>query len=121
MKEGFARLLRFYKDEELVPSSSTVPPPAPLVMTASVHSSKTPTIENEKDRDVESLGKAEDADVSAEDDNSSSEKGPSQWEVTLEKSEDPRSMATWYKWFIVIMVSCGTMCATCAPSMVSAT
>ena len=49
-----------------------------------------------------------------------SEYSSSPWEVTLEKSEDPKTMATWYKWAIVLTTSCGAMCVNSASSMVSA-
>ena len=87
-------------------------------MTPSLHSSKTSTTDREKDHDPEALGKIEDANVSAENDDNASEKGPSPWEVTLEKSEDPKTMVTWHKWATVLTVSSGAMCVTCASSMV---
>jgi len=80
-------------------------------MAASLHSFKTSTTDRGQDRDPEALGKVEDA----------SEKEHSPWEVTLEKSEDPKTMAIWYKWAIVLTISCGAMCVTCASSMVSFT
>ena len=55
-----------------------------------------------------------------ENDGDASENGSSLWEVTLEKSEDPKTMPTWYKWTIVLTASCGAMCVTSASSMASA-
>ena len=90
-------------------------------MTASLHSSETVTAERGQDHDPEVLDKAEDADISAENDHNANEKNSSPWEVTLEKSEDPKTMATWCKWATVLTVSFGAMCVTCASSMVGAT
>ena len=86
-------------------------------MTASVHSS---TTDNGKDHDPEALDKVEIVDAPAENDHNVSEKNSSSWEVTLEKSEDPKTMPTWYKWAAVLTISCGAMCVTCASSMVGA-
>lgn len=97
------------------------PPPIPLVMTASLYSSKTATTDHGQDHDPEASGKVENANVPIETDGDTSEKGPSPWEVTLEKSEDPKTMVAWYKWAIVFTVSFGAMCVTCGSSMVSAT
>ena len=91
-------------------------------MTASLHSSKTATtIDNGQDHDLEAFGKFEVADAPAEKDQNASEKNSSPWEVTLDKSEDPKTIAVWYKWAIVLTVSCGAMCVTCASTMVGAT
>ena len=89
-------------------------------MSASLHSSKTATTDHGQDHDPEALGKAEDANVPAENDQNTNEKSPSPWEVTLEKSEDPKTIALWYKWATVLTVSFGAMCVTCASSMVGA-
>ena len=86
-------------------------------MAASVHSSKTAAADRERDHDPEAPGEAED--ISTDSDHNVSEKSPSPWEVTLDKSEDPKTMVTWYKWIIVSTVSFGAMCVTCASSMVS--
>jgi len=90
-------------------------------MSASLHSSKTATTDNGQDHDPEALSKFEVADPPAENDHNASEKNPSPWEVTLDKSEDPKTIALWYKWAIVLTVSCGAMCVTCASTMVGAT
>ena len=86
-------------------------------MTASLHSS---TTDSRKDYDLEVFDRAEDADVPAGNDRKADGKGPSPWEVTLEKSEDPRALAVWYKWATVLTVSCGATYVTCALCMVSA-
>ena len=89
-------------------------------MTASLHSSKTVTTDHGLDHDPEALDKVDNGlDSPVESDNSASEKGPSPWEVTLEKSEDPKTMVAWCKWATVLTVSLGAMCVTCASSMVS--
>jgi len=88
-------------------------------MAAPLHSFKTAATDRGQDHDPEALGKVEDA--PADDGDDGSEKGPSPWEVTLEKSEDPKTMATWHKWAIVLTISSGAMCVTCASSMVSFT
>jgi len=95
-----------------MPSSFTVLPLGPLVMTASVHSA------NEKEHDPEALVKVEIVDAPAENDGNIGEKASSPWQVTLEKNEDPKSMAAWYKWATMMTVSSGTLCVTCATSMV---
>lgn len=86
-------------------------------MAASQHSSKATTTDPGDSRDPEALGKA--GDDLAKDGDYISEKGPSPWEATLDKSEDPKTMATWCKWAIVLTISAGAMCVTCASSMVS--
>lgn len=83
-------------------------------MTASTRSSK--TITSDHSHDLEALGKTPDTALPTEE-GSSSEKSISPWEVSLEKSEDPKNMSTWYKWTIVLIVSSGAMCATSASSM----
>lgn len=88
-------------------------------MTASLHSSQTATTDPIQDRDPEALEK--DLDSPTESDISASEKGPSPWEVTLEEREDPKNMATWCKWAIVLTISSGAMCVTSASSMVRST
>jgi len=93
-------------------------PLAPLAMIASVDSFKT---DREKGHDPEVLIEVEVVDVSAENDGNANEMAPSPWEVTLEKSEDPKNLANWHKWVIVMTVSSGTLCVTCATSMVKAT
>ena len=98
--------------------SSTVPAPVPLVMTASIHSPNITTTDWEKDRDPEALTKVESYDVSAD---NGSEEAHLPWEVTLEKSENPKAMAVGYKWFTVVTVSLGALCVTCASSMASVT
>jgi len=90
-------------------------------MTASVDSSKTATTDREKGHGPEVLIGVKVVDASAENDGNVNETAPSPWEVTLEKSEDPKNLATWHKWAIVMTVSSGTLCVTCATSMVSAT
>jgi hypothetical protein len=65
-------------------------------MAASLHSSKTATTDHGKDHDPEALIKVEIAGIPAENGHNASEKNPSPWEVTLEKSEDPKAMAAWY-------------------------
>ena len=104
-----------------MPLSPTFPPPTPFLMVDSLHSSQTTATALEKDHDPEAIDKVEDAVTPVESDHSSSEKGPSPWEVTLEENEDPKSLATWYKWVIVLTISSGAMCVTAASSMVSAT
>ena len=106
--------------------------PAPLVMIASLHSSKIITRDGGGYHDPEvfvkvgvfdnpvMLVKVEVVDAPEENDDDVSEDGSSLWEVTLEKSEDPKTMPTWYKWAIVLTASCGAMCVTSASSMVSA-
>ena len=101
-----------YKNGELMSLSFTILSPGPLVMTTSVHPF------NEKEDDPEVLVKVETIDDSAETDDNVDEKASSPWRVTLEKNEDPKSMAAWYKWAIVMTVSSGTLCVTCATSMV---
>ena len=87
-------------------------------MTASVDSFKTATTDREKGYDP---GVLMGVGVSAENNENVNETAPSPWEVTLEKSEDPKNLANWHKWVIVMTVSSGTLCVTCATSMVSAT
>ena len=89
-------------------------------MTDSLHSSPTTATDLEKDYDSEAIGKVEDASSPVESDHSTNEKGPSSWEVTLEEKEDPKALAVWYKWAVVLTVSSGAMCVTAASSMVSA-
>ena len=86
-------------------------------MTDSLHSCRTTTDDSSQDKDPEALGKG--SETPTENDVSSSEKGSSPWEVTLEKNEDPKNMATWYKWLIVLTISSGAMCVTSASSMAS--
>ena len=89
-------------------------------MTASVDSFKTATTDREKGYDPEVL-MGVGVGVSAENNENVDETAPSPWEVTLEKSEDPKNLVNWHKWVIVMTVSSGTLCVTCATSMVSAT
>ena len=84
-------------------------------MTASLYSSKTTTTDPGEAHDPESLEKAENTPGKGD---SSSENGLSPWEATLDKSEDPKTMATWYKWAIVLTLSTGSLCVTSASSMV---
>ena len=84
-------------------------------MTVSPHSSQT-AVAHPEGRDPEALKKVGDALV--ESDKVPSEEGPSPWEVTLDKSEDPKTVATWRKWAILLTVSSGAMCVTSASSMV---
>ena len=100
-------------------SYSAVPAPTSLVMTASIHSPDMTTIDCVKD--PEALTKVEAYDVSAGNYGNITEEAHSPWEVTLEKNEDPKAMAVWYKWFTVVTISFGALCVTCASSMVSAT
>lgn len=99
-------------------------------MTASLYSSKTVETDYGKDHDPEVLVKGifdapvvlvavEAVDSPEENDHDASEKGSSPWEVTLEKSEDPKTMAAWYKWAAVLMASSGAICVSSASSMVS--
>ncbi|KAF9777403.1 MFS general substrate transporter [Thelephora terrestris] len=71
-------------------------------MTASLRSSQTATTDPVQDHDPEApekaIGSPIESDISA-------------------KSEDPKNMATWYKWVIVLIVSSGAMCVTSASSM----
>ena len=98
----------------LVPSLS--PSRSPFVMTASLHSSKATTTHPGEGHDPEALEKV---DTTAEEsDDNSSGKGPSPWEATLDKSEDPKTMATWRKWAIVLTLGSGSLCVTSASSMV---
>jgi len=90
-------------------------------MTASLYSSKAATTDHGKDHDPEAFGKLEVAGAPAKNDYNASEKNFSPWEVTLKKSEDPKAIAVWYKWVMVLTVSFGAMCATCASSMVGVT
>jgi len=88
-------------------------------MTASLDLPKVVTKDHGRDNDPEMLGKVDnELDTPVEDDQTLSEKGPSPWEVTLEKSEDPKTMAAWSKWAAVFTVSFGAMCVTCASTMV---
>lgn len=89
-------------------------------MAGSPHTSKSATTDCGKDLDPEKLGKAEDADTLVEDNDSAGKKVPLAWEVTLEKGEDPKTLAVWRKWAIVLMASSGATCVTCASSMVGA-
>ena len=82
---------------------------------------KTAMTHHEKDHDPEVLVKVEAVDAPAENDDNVCEKASSQWEVTLERSEDPKAMAARYKWATVMTVSSGTLCVTCATSMVGTT
>lgn len=93
------------------------PPPTDSGMTASLHSSKTATTDQVQDHDPEALGNV----LTAPTEKAVNDSGnsPSPWEVTLEKSEDPKNMAGWYKWVIVLTVSSGAMCVTSASSMAS--
>ena len=90
-------------------------------MTASVDSSKTATTDREKGHDPEVLIGVEVVDASAENNDNVNETAPSPWEVTLEKSGDPKNLANLHKWVIMMTVSSGTLCVTCATSMVRAT
>lgn len=85
-------------------------------MTASLHSSKETTTNPGEGRDPEALEKV--GNTPGEGDDDSSEKGPSPWEASLDKSEDPKTMATWCKWAIVLTLSSGSLCVTSASSMV---
>jgi len=85
-------------------------------MTASLHSSKATTTDPGEGHDPEALEK--DENTPEEGDENSSEKGHSPWEATLDKSEDPKTMATWCKWVIVLVLSSGALCVTSASSMV---
>jgi len=85
-------------------------------MTPSPHSSQTAVTHSGECHDPEALKKGLDA--PAEGENVASEKGPSPWEVTLDKSEDPKTVAAWRKWAILLTVSSGAMCVTSASSMV---
>ena len=85
-------------------------------MAASLHSSKTSTTDRLQDHDPETAGKA--VSTPTESDLNANEKN-SPWEATLEKNEDPKNMATWYKWVIVLTISAGAMCVTSASSIVS--
>ena len=116
------------KSGELVSSFPTTTPDS--LMAASLHS-KTATTDFGKDHDPEMLikigifdapvvlVKVEVTDAPKEDDESASEKGSSPWEVTLDKSEDPKTMVTWYKWAIVLIASSGAMHVTSASLIVS--
>jgi len=106
--------LRFDKNGILVRLLS--PYPLPSFMTVSPHSSQTAVTHPGEGRDPEALKKVGDA--PAEGGNVASEKGPSPWEVTLDKTEDPKTVATWRKWAILLTVSSGAMCVTSASSMV---
>lgn len=103
--------------------SFAIPAPTSLVMTASIHSPDIITTDCEKGHDPETLTKVETYDVSVENYGNITEEAHSSspWEVTLEKSEDPKAMAIWYKWFTIVTVSFGALCVTCASSMASAT
>jgi hypothetical protein len=90
-------------------------------MTASSHSSKTTPTDHEKDHDPEALGKDKVEDALTKDNANANEQVASPWEVTLEKSEDPKTMGTWSKWLIVSIISAGAMFVTCASSMAGAT
>ena len=116
---GSELLLRLYKNRVPVSTLSTTPHFSHSAMTASLHSSETATHDPSQDHDPEALGKA--LSIPTEGDVNISEKSPSPWEVTLDKSEDPKTMKTWYKWATVLTVSSGAMCVTCASSMVSLT
>jgi len=85
-------------------------------MTASLHSSKATTTDPGEGHDLEALEKVES--TPEEGDYNSSENGPSPWEATLDKSEDPKTMATWCKWAIVLTLSSGSLLVTSASSMV---
>lgn len=87
-------------------------------MTASLHSSETVTTDHLRGHDLEALGNVL---TTPSEKDTTSEKSPSPWEVTLEKSEDPKNMTSWYKWVVVLTVSAGAMCVTSASSMVSNT
>jgi hypothetical protein len=88
-------------------------------MTSSLHSSKTITTDHLQDHDPEAPEKV--VTTPTENDVNANEKSSSPWQVTLEKSEDPKNMTAWYKWIIVLTVSSGAMCVTSASSMVSDT
>ena len=85
-------------------------------MTVSPYSSQTTVIYSGEDHDPEAPKKVGDAPT--EGDSVTSEKGTLPWEVTLDKSEDPKTVATWHKWVILLTVSSGAMCVTSASSMV---
>lgn len=40
------------------------------------------------------------------------------YEVRLESAEDPKNMSLARKWFILAIICTGTLCSTCASSMV---
>ena len=90
-------------------------------MAAPLRLSKIATTVYGKDGDPEVLVTVKAIDTPMESDDNVSEKGLSPWEVTLEKSEDPKTMAVWYKWATVLTISCGALCVTSASSMVSDT
>lgn len=52
-------------------------------------------------------------------DRPSSEKPDDRYRVDiLDRDEDPKSYPTWRKWLMVLTISTGTICATCASSIV---
>lgn len=40
------------------------------------------------------------------------------FQVTLEHDDDPKNLPVLRKWLILLVVCCGSLCATCASSMV---
>ena len=108
-------LLQKWEVGTFVPLSSLYRLPSIMTSSESLHSSRTVLAESGEGRDPEALGKVEDVPANG---HNNSEKTPSSWEVTLDKSEDPKTVAAWCKWAILITVSAGAMCVTSASSMV---
>ncbi|KAJ7595726.1 major facilitator superfamily domain-containing protein [Mycena floridula] len=46
---------------------------------------------------------------------------PSPYEVLLDDSDNPESLATWRKWLIVVVICSASLCVTCASSLASFT
>ena len=88
-------------------------------MAASSRSSHTAAPDREQGHDPEALDRI--GDVPTKGSDNASEKCSSPWEVTLEKNEDPKTIATWRKWVIVLIISSGAMFVTCASTMVGVT
>ena len=42
------------------------------------------------------------------------------FQVVLEPEDDPKNLPVFRKWLILLVVCCGSLCATCASSMVRA-
>ena len=94
--------------------------PAPLVATASLHSSKTTTADRGTGHDPEVPSKLEDVNTRGKQ-WQRQRKGPSPWEVTLGESEDPKTTGAWYKRATTLTASSGTMCVTYPSSTVGVT
>lgn len=69
----------------------------------------------EKRGQVPGLPKAAESDASSR---AGAEPGADPYEVQLDPEDDPKRMPSWRKWVAVIVISCASLCATFASSVV---